>query len=490
LSSLLAGLAGVLLSPLYAQLQSDNFTTLLVSAIAAAAFGSLGSIPGAFAGGVLLGVAQAVLIGYMPSGSVLSNGIMPAFPFVVLVAELVLLPGLRNMAQSEDPLSSCDPPPPPPAASVRDPRLDRVIRPAFRLLVVAFLVSSVTWLPGVWVFDLAEGLAFSAIFLSITVITGMSGQLSLCQATFAGVGAFTAAQLATHFGLSVIAGGLIGGALAAAVGALVALPTLRVTGLPVALVTLSLALLADNVVWPYSWAGGGASGAVLPRPVLGPVSFSSDRSFLLLAFVVLVVMVVAVLLVKKGTIGQYLSAIRGSEVAAAGMGINLKTTKVVAFSLSAMLAGLGGAIWGSLQHSITPIDFGYQFSLVYVVIVVTTGVRTVEGAIQAGMGYYVIQQLLSYLPYRYQGLEPVLFALGAMTYAAHPEGIVEYQKRLWFDRVQRLLDAWDARSGRDGRQGDGRQGDGRQGDGRQGDGRAGKRRRAAPAELPEAQHAR
>ncbi len=201
-------------------------------------------------------------------------------------------------------------------------------------------------------------------------------------------------------------------------------------------------------------------------------------------------MVVAVLLVKKGTIGQYLSAIRGSEVAAAGMGINLKTTKVVAFSLSAMLAGLGGAIWGSLQHSITPIDFGYQFSLVYVVIVVTTGVRTVEGAIQAGMGYYVIQQLLSYLPYRYQGLEPVLFALGAMTYAAHPEGIVEYQKRLWFDRVQRLLDAWDARSGRDGRQGDGRQGDGRQGDGRQGDGRAGKRRRAAPAELPEAQHAR
>jgi len=94
-----------------------------------------------------------------------------------------------------------------------------------------------------------------------------------------------------------------------------------------------------------------------------------------------------------------------------------------------------------LQQSITPADFNYQFSLVFVVVVVTTGVRTVEGAIQAGVGFVVVEQLLSYLPGRWGsgGLAIVLFAFAALTYAAHPEGVVEYQKRVWTERAERWL---------------------------------------------------
>src|ERR1700730_1647283 len=160
-----------------------------------------------------------------------------------------------------------------------------------------------------------------------------------------------------------------------------------------------------------------------------------------LEMVVLVVCVIAVLLVRNGTTGQYLSAMRGSETAAAGLGINLAWQRVLIFALSGVVAGIGGTMLIIQQQSINPQQFNYQLSLAFVVIVVTTGVSTVEGAIQGGIGFMVISQLLTYLPARYGGnsLTFVLFAAGALTYAAHPEGILEYQKRRWTMRFERLL---------------------------------------------------
>ena len=94
------------------------------------------------------------------------------------------------------------------------------------------------------------GLAFSVIFLSITLITGMGGQLSLCQATLAGVGAFTAAQLANHLGLSLLVGGLVGAVAAGAVAVVLAVASLRLRGLGLALMTIAAALFFDSAVFP------------------------------------------------------------------------------------------------------------------------------------------------------------------------------------------------------------------------------------------------
>jgi branched-subunit amino acid ABC-type transport system permease component len=445
LSSLLAGLAGVLLSPLYAQMDPLNFTTLLVAAIAAAAFGALRSIPLALVGGIVLGVCANVLGGYLPPGTTLTNNVRPAFPFVVLVILLLVHPGMRKLEASSDPLANVDPPVPPPTQVTRDRRLDRAMRVGFPIFVGAWLLSSVTWVPSNWVFTFATGLVLSVIFLSITMLTGMGGQLSLCQATFAGVGAFAAGQLASHFGFPVLIGALVGGVMAAGVGVVVALPTLRLAGLAVTIVTLAFALLADTVAFQYSWAGGAAQGVSVPRPQIGSINFSSDKAFLVLVFVVLVLCIGLVKLVRKGTVGRYLSAMRGSEIAAVSMGISPAVSKIRVFALSAGIAGVGGALYGSLQQTVGPVDFNYFFSLVFVVVVVTTGVFTVEGAVQAGMAYAILAQLLSYLPQRLTGIEPILFAFGAMTYASHPEGIVEYQKRRWLARVERLLRSWDTR---------------------------------------------
>jgi branched-chain amino acid transport system permease protein len=126
-------------------------------------------------------------------------------------------------------------------------------------------------------------------------------------------------------------------------------------------------------------------------------------------------------------------------VAAGGIGINLAWQRVLVFALSGVLAGLGGTLLAIQQTVIAPGQFNYQLSLAFVVIVVTTGAATVEGAVQAGFGFVVVEKLLEYAPERFQGLTFVLFAVGALTYAAHPEGIVEFQKRRWTARAERVL---------------------------------------------------
>ena len=445
LSSVVAGLAGVLLLPLSAELIPTDplqFTSLLVAGLTAAAVARMRSIPGALGAAVGLGVAESLLRGYLPSG-VLAQAVVPAFPFVVLAATLIGSKSLRTLERRADPLAGVDPPIAPPAVSVRDRRLEVPMRWGFRALVVAFVVSGLTWVPGYWVTPLSGGLVFSTIFLSVTLITGGSGQLSLCQATFAGIGAFATGQLAAHLGLSVVLGALVGAVMAAMAGALLAVLAVRISGLTLTLLTLAFALFADQFLFQYSWSGGGLNGVKVPRPVIGPVNFSSDRSFLLLALVVLVVCMGVVLLVQRGTTGRYLAALRGSETGAASLGINPLRARVTVFALSAAIAGIGGAMFGTLYSPVSSDNFVYEYSLAFVVVVITTGSRRVEGAVQAGMAYAVVQFLLTYAPARFEGLTPVLFAIGAVTYAAHPEGIVEYQKRKWLERVSRLLASYD-----------------------------------------------
>jgi branched-subunit amino acid ABC-type transport system permease component len=429
LSSFLAGLAGVLLAPLFADLQALDFTDLLVAAIAAAALGSLTSLPLAFWGGIGLGVVQELLGGYLPSGTVLSSGLRPALPFVVLLGLLLALPGLRERWFHDDPLSRCDPPPPPMATTIGGYGFKGALRVARWAVLFAFFVSCLTWVPGNWTFTLTQGLAFSIVFLSIVFLTGMSGQISLCQASFAGIGAFTCGQLAGHFGVSVLVGILAGGALAALVGVVVALPALRLGGLALALATLAFGLLADNVGFQFSWSGNGDSGVNIPRPEVGSLSFASGKAFFVLACVLLAACSAVVLAIRRGTTGRELAAMRGSELAAASIGTNLAKLKITVFAVAAALAGIGGALYGSLQGTVAPDDFNSLLSLVFMVVVVTTGVYTVEGAIQAGMAYVVLYQLLDYLPSQWSNLFPILFGLGAVTYALHPEGIVEWQKR-------------------------------------------------------------
>jgi branched-chain amino acid transport system permease protein len=442
-SSFMAGLAGVLLASTYGPFQANDFATLMVGAIAAAAWGLLRSVPIATGVAVLIGVVSTTIGGYLPTSSFLFSAALPALPFFVLVAALLILPGMRALDLSRDPLATIDPPPPPTAATSRAPQMDRIIRRAWWVLLAFFCISMLTWIPTTWEAVFNSGLALSTVLLSITLITGMAGQLSLCQGTLAGVGAFTSAQLAIHLGLNMIVGGLVGAALAAAVAVVLALLSLRLRGLGLALMTLAAALLFDSTFFNAVSISGGTQGLNLKPSWLGTSEFFNfnGHALFLLCIGVLALAVAVVLLVRRGTVGRNLAAMRGSEMAAAGLGINPTKQRVVVFALAGAIAGFGGVLVTIQQQVASPNVWNYNYSLIFIVLVVTTGVGTVEGAIQAGFGFYVVTQILTYLPGRFGGgsLVIVLFAFGALQYARHPEGVLEFQKRRSTARFERLL---------------------------------------------------
>lgn len=442
ISGFLAGLAGVLLAPIYGQLQFSDYAALMVAAFAAAAWAVLRSLTLAALVGIAMGVVTTILQGYLPVGSVWSSALFTSLPFIVLVAALMIVPGLRSLDRAKDPLSSVDPPTPPSIRALRAPQLDRFVRVAWYILLGGFVVSMLTWLPITWENVFNAGLVYSIIFLSITLITGMGGQLSLAQATFAGVGAFTAAQLANHFGLSFFVGGLVGAVVAAGVAVVLGFASVRLRGLGLALLTIAAALFFDNTVFPQALSSAaGQSISVKSSWVSLGVLNPNGHAFFVMAMVVLLVCIAGVKLIHRGTTGRFLGAIRGSETGASGMGINLTWQHVLIFALAGLVAGIGGTVQVIQQQQVSPALFNYEISLVFVVVVVTTGAHTVEGALQAGFGFVILQQLLTYVPARLGGnsLVVVFFAFGALTYAAHPEGILEYQKRRWTLRFERLI---------------------------------------------------
>jgi branched-chain amino acid transport system permease protein len=221
---------------------------------------------------------------------------------------------------------------------------------------------------------------------------------------------------------------VIGAAIAAAVGALLALPALRHGGIFLALATLAFGLFFENVMLKFTWLSGGIIPPRIPRPVIGPIDFQSDKAFFVLSVVILAIVGMIVIWVRSGTTGRYLDALRGSEVAASSIGINPARARIVAFAFSAAIAGLGGGLLaiqeGRANYSN---DFTVFFGLFWVVIVVSIGARTVEGAIQAGFGLKVFPELvLTRILHVAPSWQFILFGLGAIAYAiatiAAPDG--------------------------------------------------------------------
>lgn len=444
-SSVFAGLAGVLLAPLLGgQLDPNEFTFLLVAAIAAAVFGRLSSIPLTVLGGILLGVVRGLLAGYLPPASLLARNLRPALPFLALFLLLIFLPGLRRGRELTDPLAGVDPPPPSLAATQRSALLTNLTRALGVIVVLAVLVLALTQFDEYWLALFTRGLIYSTIFLSITVFTGMAGQISLCQAAFAGIGAFGTAQLVSAFNLPVLTTIVMGALIAAVVGALLAIPVLRLAGIYLSLATLAFGLMFESVVIPLGWVSGGVVLPPVPRPQIGPINFANDRAFFVLCLAVLGIVGVLVILVRQGTTGRYLEALRGSEIASQAIGINPARAKITALALSAGIAGLGGGLLATYFGKAQSADYNFFFSLFWIVVVVSLGARTVEGAINAGMGLVLFPEVLKFFGFS-PSWEFVFFGLGAITYARHPEGILESQKRRSLEFVQRLIDRRGAR---------------------------------------------
>jgi branched-chain amino acid transport system permease protein len=440
LSSTLAGLAGVLLAPLYFELNANIYTLLIVAAIASAAIGRFSSIPLTLLGGILMGIGERGLPDLVGTSSAFAQDIRPSFPFLVLFLLLVFWPRLRERREASDPMAGVDPPPPAMAHEYKDESLQRASKIGFYVFMLGFLLAMRFLVSGLWVTRITDALALAVVFLSITIFTGLGGQISLAQAIFAGFGGFAMANAIEELHVPTLVAVLLGALVAAAAGALFVLlidglpsligrirkrPTVRLAGLYLSLATLAFALMSENVIFRREEVSHSEFGIEVPRPDFA----RGDRAWFFVVFGIFAVVGFMVILIRKGTIGRYLGALRGSETAAASIGVNATSLRITMFALSAGIAGLGGGLIGMSQGRVEPTaTYPALFGVIWVVLVVTLGSRTVDGAVNAALGFIIFPWLLEAL-----GFPPsfaiIGFGLGAITYARHPEGIVEYQTR-------------------------------------------------------------
>ncbi len=452
LSSFFAGLAGVLIAPRFNTLAAPDFFNIMVVAVAAAALGQLVSLRGAVFGGVGLGILIALFNTYIPRWSdsatwlrPVQENLTPSLPFVVLFGVIVLWPATRRPREAGDPLASVDPPPLSPAAVTRPKSLTIATRLFGGLVLViggffVFAKADVSWL-----FLVTQAVIMSTIFLSITVMTGLGGQISLCQGTFAAIGGFTVYQFADRWGTSVLLAAFIGAAIAAAVGALIALPVLRLGGVWLAIATLAFAFFFDSVMVKLSFVGGGETslmqGTRVPRPSFAGIDFNNNKSFLVLVVVIFVIVSLLVIQLREGTVGRTLRALRGSELAAASIGISAARARITAFALSAGIAGLGGALLSIQQKNVGyGINFSPSAGLFWLVVVVTLSARTVEGAVFAGATAGLFERVILRNIFHLSGKwRFVLFGLTAVQFARHPDGILEHGKRRSLGRIEKLF---------------------------------------------------
>jgi ABC-type branched-subunit amino acid transport system permease subunit len=191
---------------------------------------------------------------------------------------------------------------------------------------------------------------------------------------------------------------------------------------------------------PIGWIGGGLNPVRVPRPVIGPWDLSDGGSWFLFCLVILVIVSVLVIFLRRGTTGHFLDALRGSPTASQSIGINPSKMTILAFALSAGIAGLGGGLLAMHAGAANKYDYAYTYGLVFVVLVVSTASRTVEGAINAAMAYTIIPYILQNWFDVTGAWVFVLFGFGAIQYARHPEGTLEAGKRRSLAFFQRQID--------------------------------------------------
>lgn len=374
LGASLAALAGILLAPLVT-LDILGLTLLVINGYAAAMVGRLRSLPQTVGGALAIGLFDSWLVGYAPGQVV--DVLKPAIPMILLFAAVLFLRQERLRSGS---LTGIKVP--------RTPSARRSLASAAAFVAAIWVVSGSLG-PGSLA-TLGRGLVLGIVMLSLVLLAGYGGQVSLCQMTFVGLGAFAMGHVGGYAGL------LAAVALAAAAGALVALTVVRLRGLHLALATLAFAQAMDVVFFKRALGFGG--NLKVDRPDLPGLDVADDRTFTVVVAAVLALAAVTVLAVRRRPFGRRLVALNDSPAACATMGVSVAATKLVVFTVSAAVAGLGGALLGGLNGSVSPNDFVLLNSLVLLLLATVGGLYTVSGVLAAALLYASFPQLQDALP--------------------------------------------------------------------------------------------
>ena len=414
-----------------AALDTTTLPFLVVPALAAALFARLTSFTIACACGLAIGMAESLIeyastkSWFPTSQSVAWPGVKEFLVFVLIVAAMFL----RGASL-------------PTRGELVEQRLPDVPRPkhAVTLAIPSTVLCAIAL--AVLPFDFRQALTNSLIgivmALSLVVITGFVGQISVVQLALAGVAGFTVSHLAVDHGIGFPLAPLLGIVAAVLLGLVTAVSALRVRGVALAVVTLAAAVAVYNFGFVNPTWGGGATGSPVPDPGILGINLGPSASFRGLdgnlpspvfgwvALAATVVLSLLVILLRRGTLGRRMLAVRSNERAAAAAAIDVRNVKLIAFGISALIAGVAGTLYAYNFGSVSADRFSVPLALSLIAFAYAGGITLVSGAVFAGL--IAAQGIVPYAMDKWFGLSGNWFLLFGgivliVTLIQNPEGV-------------------------------------------------------------------
>lgn len=391
IATVLAGAAGIMIAPI-ASLDPTSYTLFIVPALAAALVGRFESFWITALAGLLIGCAQSEIEKLITVWTWLpQQGLPDAIPFLVIIVVMALR-SRSVLARGGD-------------TAERNPSVGRPHAP-LRTAAFCFVAGLVLLLVlnSVLRFAFISSLTVTCVALSVVLLTGYVGQVSLAQMSLAGIGGFMLGHISSSWGLGFPWSLILAGLCAVPVGLIIGLPALRLRGVNLAVVTLGFASAMDAVIFTSQSFTGGIAGLPIPAPRLPGLNLgiSQGKAYPTLIFGVLVLLVVILLgllvaRLRRGPAGRMLLAIRSNERAAGSVGINVAQGKLMAFALAAFIAGIGGALTGYMQGELTSDSFAAFTSISLLAIVFVAGVGRIAGAVVAGIMFSAAGLFVTFL---------------------------------------------------------------------------------------------
>jgi ABC-type branched-subunit amino acid transport system ATPase component/branched-subunit amino acid ABC-type transport system permease component len=371
-----AAVSGLLLAP-SVSLSATGLTLIVVQAFGAAAIGGFSSLPLTWFGGVAIGVAESWITKEVSSTSVW-GGLPSTLPFIILFLVVVAFP--RRTFRSRQVIAHRPIP-------WRFPNQVQAVIGVGVLVFLAIVPSFVGFHLRAWTIFLA----YVILFLSLSLLVRTSGQVSLCQFGFAAVGAVAFSKLTVHAGVPWLLALILSGLIAVPIGALLAIPAIRLGGLFLALATLGFGLVLSDMFYQSSvMFGTTETGLAVPLPHLSWLKVDTATGFY---YVVLAITAVAAALVigsVRGRLGRVLRGMAESPVALMTSGTSLNVTRVIVFCLSAFLAGIAGALIGSTLQLVNGLSFDPFMSFTALAVIMIIAGGEPWNAVLAGAGLALI----------------------------------------------------------------------------------------------------
>jgi branched-chain amino acid transport system permease protein len=293
------------------------------------------------------------------------------------------------------------------------------------LLVVPFFLSNYGW------YILCVTMVYALVALSLNILIGMAGQISIGHAGFWALGAYASAIATTKLGVPFILSVFAGGAVAGVFGALVALPALRVSGHYLAIATLAFAILVQQVLFEWESVTGGRQGLAVPRPSLLGTELQSDFSYYYLLLALFLGAAWVTRNLRFSLTGRSMMALRMSAVAAQCSGIARARHIILAFALSAFLTGVSGALYGALIGRLSTETFSLSASLSFLTMAVIGGLGSEVGALLGAAFLAAAPEVLR----QFKDAEMVIYgAILVLCMLFLPQGLASLGRRWTFSK--------------------------------------------------------